>query len=131
VVHRELDATQGWSATVAFAVLSPELARSGDLEHVGAATLSRLSKRFFGAYPTSVRRLATESDFVDQSPGVRLTAEVHYTIPRLPSRYDDVTAVFVRLDSGAVVVAVSSVPDDADRAVHELAERSLDSLAVG
>lgn len=131
VVHRDYDGTQAWSATVAFAVLTPELARSGDLEHVGAATLRQLSKRFFGAHQTSVRRQGSHFLSVDQNPGVRFTAEVHYTIPQLPSRYDQVSAVFVRLDGGAVVVAISSVPDDADPAVHELAERSLHSLAVG
>lgn len=130
VVHRDYDGTSGWSATVALAVLTPELAGSGDLEHVGAATLGQLSKRFFGAHATSVRHQTSQSRSVDQNPGVRFTAEVHYAVPHLPSRYDTVTAVFVRLDGGAVVVAVSSVPDDAEPAVYELAERSLRSLTV-
>lgn len=130
VVHRDYDGTSGWSATVALAVLTPELARSGDLEHVGAATLGRLSERFFGAHETTVRHQRSEVRSVDQNLGVRFTAEVHYAVPHLASRYDTVTAVFVRLDDGAVVVAVSSVPDDAETAVRELAERSLRSLTV-
>ena len=53
-----------------------------------------------------------------------------YRITGLPSRYDDVTAILVRLDDGSVVAAFSSVPDDASEQIRTLAAASLDSLRV-
>jgi hypothetical protein len=60
-----------------------------------------------------------------------VTAEVHYDIDHLASRYDKVAAVLVQLDDGSVVAAVSSVPDDSGDLVTLGAEQALDSLTLG
>jgi hypothetical protein len=67
---------------------------------------------------------------VDGNAGLWITAEVHYDVEHLPSRYDELTVVLVQLDDGSVVAAVSSVPDDSPDAVATLAEQALGSLTV-
>ena len=51
------------------------------------------------------------------------SAQVHYSVDRLPSRYDTVTALLVRLDDGSLIMAASSVPNDADSDVARQARR--------
>ena len=67
---------------------------------------------------------------VDGNAGLLVTAQVHYAIEHLPSRYDELTILLVQLDDGSVVAAVSSVPDDSSASVTDLAERALDSMTV-
>jgi len=51
-------------------------------------------------------------------------------VPNLPSRFDRVTALLVRLDDGSVVIAAASVPNDADPEVARQAAESLQTLAI-
>ena len=37
---------------------------------------------------------------VDGQPAMLFSAQVHYSVDRLPSRYDTVTALLVKLDDG-------------------------------
>jgi hypothetical protein len=48
----------------------------------------------------------------------------------LPSRYDTVTAVVVRLDDGSLIMAASSVPNDADSEVARQAADALKTLSI-
>ena len=54
-----------------------------------------------------MRQLTGADHAVDGHPGMLFTATVHYAVPNLPSRYDTVTALLVRLDDGSVVVAAT------------------------
>lgn len=131
VVHSRYDGQRDWSAVVALAHLKTTAEQSADLDQAAAAALSELAARFFGGQPTKVSRLSTSDFAVNGRPGVLLTARVGYRMPELPSRFDDVTAILVRLDDGSVVAALSSVPDDADTELVDLARRSLESLEIG
>jgi hypothetical protein len=51
-------------------------------------------------------------------------------VDRLPSRYDTVTALLVKLDDGSLIMAASSVPDDADSDVARQASDALSTLKV-
>jgi hypothetical protein len=90
----------------------------------------QLAQTFFDQHATRVKKLAIADHSVDGNAGLLVTAQVHYTIDHLPSRYDELTVLLVQLDDGSVVAAVSSVPDDSTASVTALAEQALDSLAV-
>jgi hypothetical protein len=55
---------------------------------------------------------------------------VHYRVERLPSRYDTVTALLVRLDDGSVIMAASSVPNDTDSETARQAAEALETLTI-
>lgn len=129
-VHERYDSEHDWSAMVALAALDPATAAQPDLEGAGKATLARLAVVLYGKHVTKVTRPRVADRSIDNHPGVEFTAEVHYAVDRLPSRYDTVRAIVVKLEDGTVVAAISSVPDDADPALTRLAEKSLDSLTI-
>ena len=68
---------------------------------------------------------------VDGQAAMLFSAEVHYSVDRLPSRYDTVTALLVRLDDGSLIMAASSVPNDADSEIARMASDALGTLTVG
>jgi hypothetical protein len=129
-VHDGYDGQRDWSAMVALAALPDSLAASGDLNGAAVAATQRLAARFFGGHPTTLRKVAVADQAVDGRPGVLVTAEVHYRVAQLPSRYDKVSALVVRLDEGPVVAGILSLPNDADPALTRLAQASLDSLQI-
>lgn len=129
-VHPRTGEHPGWTAMTCLAAVSDRLADGFDLDADSEATLRTLAKKIYGNAATDIRGMDVSEHSVDGHGGVRVTAQVHYRIDGLPSRYDDVTAVLVRLDDGSVVVALSSVPDDASDEIRRLAAASLTSLRV-
>ena len=67
---------------------------------------------------------------VDGQPAMLFSLQVHYSVDRLPSRYDTVTALLVKLDDGSLIMAASSVPNDADSDVVRQADDALRTLTV-
>jgi hypothetical protein len=129
-VHSDYNGRDDWLATVALVLVSQELDRSADLEQAGNTAMRQLGKRFFGHHPTWIRNMRFADRSVDSHPGMDVTAEIHYRITGLASRYDRVTMRLVRTDDGALVAAISSIPDDASPSVAELAAHSLESLTM-
>jgi hypothetical protein len=129
-VHPRYDTRRDWSSTMLLGRLSAASA-SGELEQDGRRAVTQLSTYFFDGHPTQVRDLTAADHAVDGHPGMLFTATVHYTVPNLPSRYDTVTALLVRLDDGSVVVAARSVPDDTDPAIAQQAADALRSFSIG
>lgn len=131
-LHPRTEQHKGWSAMTCLALVHDGLADGLDLDEDSFTVVKKLATRIYGAAgPTAITDIDSAQYSVDGHPGVRVTARVHYAISGLPSRYDDVTAVLVGLDDGSVVVALSSVPDDASDEVRRLAAESLESLRVG
>ena len=115
-VHPRTDQHSGWTAMTCLASVNDRLADGFDLDADSVATIRTLAGKIYGSGPTEIRDVDVAEHAVDGHGGVRLTAQVHYQIDGLPSRYDDLTAILVRLDDGSVVAALSSVPDDASDA---------------
>jgi len=127
-VHSRSEGTTPWTAAVLLGRL-----RSGDADDLtarGRAVAAELGRLLFGSTTTRVRAVEVTDHAVDGHAGVLVTAEVHYRVPGLPSRYDDLTTVLVGLDDGSVVVAATSVPDDADPTLARQAADALGSLVV-
>jgi hypothetical protein len=119
-----------WAAAVLLGRLHPDVGAGEDLTGRARAVTEQLGRMLFGSATISVRRTEVSDHSVDGHAGVLLTARVHYRLPGLPRRYDDVAAVLVGLDDGTVVLAATSVPDDADRALAQQAADALASLTV-
>lgn len=128
-VHPRYDTRRDWSSTVLLGRLSGG-ASSGELEQDGRRVVEQLSASFFDGHPTEVRQLAGADHAVDGHPGMLFTATVHYTVANLPSHYDTVSALLVRLDDGSVAVAATSVPHDTEPAVAQQAADALRSLSI-
>jgi hypothetical protein len=129
-VHDRYDGEHDWGAMVALAAVDPKVAADSDLSTAGKATMAKLATTIYGAQLTKIADLDFADRSVDGNAGIEITAEVHYAVDRLPSRYDTVRAIVVKLEDGTVVAAISSVPDDADEELTELADESLESLTI-
>ncbi|WP_161606042.1 DUF2510 domain-containing protein [Microlunatus speluncae] len=129
-VHERYNGTKTWSATVALAQISPELINSPDLEKTAAKAAERYAQRFFGGHETRLGRLSVSDWAVDGHPGVMINFRVSYEVEQLASKYDKVSVILVRLDDGSFIAATSSVPNDADPELAELALESLESLRI-
>src|SRR5207344_2423182 len=112
-VHIRYDGKHDWSSGVLLGRVA-EQDSAGDLQTEGRLALDRLSQAIFDKQPTELKRVTWQQRTVDGQPAMLLSAQVHYSVDRLPSRYDTVTALLVRLDDGSLIIAASSVPDDAD-----------------
>jgi hypothetical protein len=58
------------------------------------------------------------------------SAHVLYAVDGLPSRYDTVTALLVRLDDGSLIMAASSVPNDTADDVARQASDALKTVTI-
>jgi hypothetical protein len=130
IVHQGYDGRHDWSAAVLFGRVSSSLA-IGDPAALGQLTLTRLSQTFYGQHTTKVSRVTWSDHSVDGHPGLLTTARIEYAVAGLPSRYDEVRALLVRLDDGSMIIAVSAVPDDAEPAVVRQASDALATLHIG
>jgi hypothetical protein len=128
-VHARYDGQNDWSSVVLLGRVS-ESSSHGDLETEGRLALHRLSTAIFDRHPTQLEGLSWDERQVDGQPGMLFSAQVHYQVDRLPSRYDTVTALVVQLDDGSLIVAASSVPNDADSAVARQARDALRTLTI-
>jgi hypothetical protein len=128
-VHPRYDGRRDWSSTMLLGRLSGG-SLTGDLEHNGRRVVDQMSAEFFDGHPTTVQRLQGADHAVDGHPGMLFTATVQYSVPDLASRFDTLTVLLVRLDDGSVVVAATSVPDDADPALARQAADALRSLSI-
>ncbi len=130
VVHQSYDGRHDWSAAVLFGRVSSSLA-TVDPAVLGQQTLMRLSRTFYGKHTTKVSQVIWSDHAVDGQPGLLLTARIEYTVSGLPSRYDEVRGLLVRLDDGSMIIAVSAVPDDTEPAVVRQARDALETLRIG
>ena len=128
-VHLRYDGGRSWTAAVLFGRLAPEVDGPG-LEDRGRRTAEELGRVLFSSTTTRVELLEVAQHAIDGHAGVLVSARVHYTVKKLPSRYDDLKVLLVGLDDGSVIVGATSVPDDADRQLAVLAAQALSSLTL-
>jgi hypothetical protein len=126
-VHPNYRGTNDWSSTVALAQLTYS---SDSLSEQARDALRMMCVAMFDSHPTTVSHQAWADHSVDGYVGTQGTARVHYRVPGVKSSYDTVTVVAVQLDDGSVVVALSSVPNDAEPAAVTAAARALATLNV-
>ena len=125
-VHIRYDGKHDWSSGVLLGRVA-EQDSAGDLQTDGRLAMRRLSQAIFDQHPTELKRMTWEQRTVDAQPAMLFSAQVHYSVDRLPSRYDTVTALLVRLDDGSLIIAASSVPNDA---ASDIAHQARDALST-
>ena len=128
-VHARYDGKNDWSSGVLLGRVA-ESSPQGDLQTEGTLAVHRLSTMIFARHPTELKGLKRQECAVDGRPGMVFSAQVHYSVDRLRSRYDTVTAFLVRLDDGSLIMAASSVPNDADADVARQAADALKTLSI-
>jgi hypothetical protein len=128
-VHHRYDGKHDWSSGVLLGRVAGS-SNQGALETEGARTLHRLSNVIFDRHSTTLKGLTWDEYAVDGRPGMVFSARVHYSVDRLPSRYDTVTAILVRLDDGSLIIAASSVPNDAAAGIAQQAHDALKTLSI-
>jgi hypothetical protein len=128
-VHVRYDGKHDWSSGVLLGRVA-EPGSSGDLQSEGRLALHRLSQAIFEERPTELKGITWHQRTVDGRPAMLFSAQVHYSVDQLPSRYDTVTALLVRLDDGSLIMAASSVPNAADSDVAGQARDALKTLSV-
>ena len=127
-VHSRYDGKHNWSSGVLLGRVTQS--SQGDLESQGALALHRLSNAIFDHHPTELKGLSWDEHAVDGRPGMRFSAQVYYSVDQLASRYDTVTALLVRLDDGSLIMAASSVPNDADSDIARQAADALNTFSI-
>ena len=128
-VHVRYDGKHDWSSGVLLGrIASP--GNADDLQIEGTRTLHRLSQAIFDRHPTELKGMTSKQRTVDGQPAMLFSAQVHYSVDQLPSSYDTITALLVRLDDGSLIMAASSVPNDADSDVARQAGDALRTLTV-
>jgi len=128
-VHMRYDGKNDWSSGVLLGRVA-ESSQAADLRSEGSLTLHRLSQAIFDQHPTKLKKITWQQRTVNGRPGMLFSAQVHYTVHRLPSRYDTVTALLVRLDDGSLIMAASSVPNDAESDIARQARDTLQTLTI-
>jgi hypothetical protein len=128
-VHVRYDGKNTWSSGVLLGRVAQSSSQD-ELQTEGTLALHRLSNAIFEQHPTELKGLRWDEHAVDGRPGMLFSARVYYSVDRLPSRYDTVTAVVVRLDDGSLIMAASSVPNDADSDVARQAADALKTLSI-
>lgn len=129
-VHVDYDGRRDWQATVALAQISPELVSSSDLAQAGGRVMEELGDKFFGGHATKIRSMRSSERAANGHPGMEFRADVHYSAKGLPSSYDRAVIWLVRCDDGALIAAISSVPNDASPRIRDLASAAVDSLTL-
>ncbi|SDS12479.1 DUF2510 domain-containing protein [Microlunatus soli] len=130
-VHADYNGADTWASTVGIGHIPAEAWTDDDLPGFGRKALKGISEQFFGYTPTSVDKFDYHPVTVGSTACAELTANVHYAVKGLASKFDRVRIVGCPDGTdGSVVAAVSSVPDDASHQVSTLAERSLATFAV-
>jgi Protein of unknown function (DUF2510) len=128
-VHTRYDGKHDWSSGVLLGRVA-ESSSQGNLETEGTIAVHRLSNAIFDRHPTELTGLKWYEHAVDGRQGMLFSARVQYAVNKLPSRYDTVTALVVKLDDGSLIMAATSVPNDADPEIARQASDSLRTLTI-
>jgi hypothetical protein len=128
-VHIHYDGKHDWSSGVLLGRVADQ-GSADDLQTEGRLAVHRLSQAIFEQRPTELKGMTWQQRTVDGQPAMLFSAQVHYSVDQLPSRYDTVTALLVRLDDGSLIMAASSVPNDADSDIARQARDALKTLTV-
>ena len=128
-VHARYDGKHDWSSGVLLGRIAAP-GNTDDLQTEGTLAVRRLSQAIFDRHSTELTGMSWKQHTVDGRPAMVLSAQVHYSVDKLPSRFDTLTALLVKLDDGSLIMAASSVPNDTDSDVARQAGDALRTLKI-
>lgn len=129
-IHPETERTSAWYATVASGWVKSDL---------GAPTPKGTAVNMLGpiqeSWYSSVDHLGTKDVHVSEIPGlssdqaVKVSLKATYDVAGIPSRYDQIELVVIKVDVVNYAAWISAIPNDAPQAVKKAATRAEDSIA--
>lgn len=131
-VHADYDGAGGeWSASTGLGLVPEELIARGDLAVTAERVLTSLRGQFFADQRTTVRKAVRQSwDGAAAGKSEARTAEIHYDVEGVPSRYDRTSVLVVELQSGGYGFWFSSRPDDTPKATLAALDASLAGMTA-
>lgn len=128
-VHEKYDGKKTTYANAVVGLLSPALV--GD-DPAGTATkaFGQIRTGLFNSSTTVSDYESATAPYGSGDRAIEVTARVNYTVAKLPSRYDDVRLVVVRLDSGSYAAVLFNQADDLPAATRKAVEQALATLTV-
>jgi hypothetical protein len=130
-VHPNFNGSETWAATVGLGHIPADAWSEDDLPGFARKALTGFSEQFFGYHPTSVKKINYGDVTVSGRSCAEISANVHYRVKGLASRYDRLVIIGCPANDGSVIAAISSVPDDAPKPLVALASESLGTLTLG
>jgi hypothetical protein len=131
-VHPDYDKEKNdWGASVGLGLLEPERDTERDLRQLLASTASAVLARNYEVDDLTVKRAKNRTSDVASAGRARVvTAELHVSNPGLPTKYDAMRVVIVRLESGRHVAWWGLVPDDSPEEVRMAVAASAESITA-
>ena len=132
LVHRNYDKkNNSWTASVALVRLDDRLRASGNLTSIASETLGAIAGQ---NYPTkvTVRKLKSNKlvRIAPDGKAVHLSAELHVSVPNLPTRYDRLVLAVFELESGQHVAWYSLQPNDSPKDVGKARQNSAKTVTA-
>lgn len=131
-VHDDYDEDgSDWSASTGIGLVPDALVTPGDLQATAAAVFASLRGQFFAGQETTERKAERQSwDGAPPGRSEARTAEIHYAVDGVPSRYDRTSVLVVALEDGGYGIWFSSRPDDTPRAARAALDASLAGMTT-
>jgi hypothetical protein len=129
VVHKKYNGkSSDWDATVEVDQVGPELTGK-TLEQTADKIISAWAHGAFASSPAQVRNEKKSTITKNEPRPARvITADMHYSIKGLSSKYDHVSLLVSKGPSGKYVAFLSSRPDDASAKIKTALQTSINTV---
>jgi hypothetical protein len=132
-VHRNYDKkNSNWVSAVSMGHLDDRLQASGDLANVASQTFAEILFQNYAKTKATVKNRKSEklTGVAPDGKGLLLSAEMHLSMPGLPTAYDRVVLALVELKSGQHVAWYALRADDSPKDVANALEDSADTVTA-
>ena len=129
-VHENYEPTGlDWVSTSNLAVLSDRIITPGNLERTADDAFREIVEWDYAGTKITVRKRQDQPLDIGAPGHSRLiTANLHYSIKDLPSKYDVIVVAVTQLESGAYAVWYATRADDASKSLREVLIKSAGTL---
>ena len=131
-VHEDYDEDgSDWSATTGLGLVPDSLVVEDSLQLTAAKVFAALRGQFFAGQETTEEKPQRQSwDGAPAGESEARTAEIHYAVDGVPSRYDRTSVLVVALEDGGYGIWFSSRPDDTPEATLAALDASLAGMTT-
>ena len=130
-VHENYDSSGlDWVSTANLGVLDDRVSTPGNLERTADDTFESilLNHDYLGTKITVRKRQEQSLDLGVPGRSRLISADLHYSIKDVPSRYDRIVVAVTQLESGAYAAWYATRPNDASKSVIDALNNSASTL---
>jgi hypothetical protein len=128
-VHENYDDGIDWVSMSNLGILSDQVSTPGDLERTADdAFLEVVNRDYLGTKITIRKRQEQSLDIGAPGRSRLITANLHYSIKNLPSKYDVIVFAITRLESGAYAAWYATRTDDTPKSLRDVLITSAETL---